>query len=63
VGPQSAVWLAAKVEEACQSQVKEGSVSNFREDEKCLTIREGCNKTSRFLEMAIEAKGGWIGSI
>ena len=63
VGPQSAVWLEAKVEEACQSQAKEGSVSDFREDEKCFMVRKGCNKACRFLEVAIEAEGGRIGSI
>jgi hypothetical protein len=39
------------------------SVSDFREDEKCLTIREGHNKAGRFLEVAIEIEGGRIGSI
>ena len=57
------VWLTTKVEKACQSQVKEGSVSNFQEDEKCLMVREGRNKAGRFLEVAIEADGGWNGSI
>ena len=61
-----------KVEEACRSQAKEGSVSDFREDEKCLTVREGRNKAGKFLKVAIgervvglvrfgshEAKKGW----
>ena len=29
VGPQSAAWLVAKVEEALQSQVKKGSATGF----------------------------------
>ena len=44
VGPQSAVWLATKVEEACLAQSKEGLVSDFWEDEKCLMVREGRNR-------------------
>jgi hypothetical protein len=63
VGPQSTVSLMAKVEKACQSQVKEGSVWDFQEDERCLMIRQGRNKASRFLEVAIEADGDQNGSI
>jgi hypothetical protein len=63
VGPQGAVWLVAKVEEAFQSQVKDGSAKGFREDENSLLVREGCNKAGRFLEVAVEADGGWKGMI
>jgi hypothetical protein len=63
VGPQSAVWLVAKVEEAVQSQVKDGSAMGFREDVNCLLVHEGCNKAGRFLEVAVEVDGGRKGTI
>ena len=62
MGPQSVVWLVAKVEEAFQSHVKDGSATGFREHESRLLVREGCNKAGRFLEVAAEADG-WKGMI
>jgi hypothetical protein len=64
VGPQSAVWLVAKVEEAVQSP--RGQVrldTGFREDETRILVREGCNKAGRFLEVAVEVDGGRKGTI
>jgi hypothetical protein len=53
----------AKVEEVLQFQEKEGSATEFREDENRLLVREGCNKVGRFLEVAVEADGGRNGTI
>jgi hypothetical protein len=64
VGPQSAVWLVAKVEEAVQSP--RGQVrldTGFREDETRILVREGCNKAGRFLEVAVVVDGGRKGTI
>ena len=44
VGPQSSVWLVAKVEEAFLSQVKEVTAAYFYEDENMLMVRGGSNK-------------------
>jgi hypothetical protein len=51
------------VEEVLQFQEKEGSATGFREDENRLLVREGCNKVGKFLEVAVEANGGWNGTI
>jgi hypothetical protein len=63
VGLQGAIWLVTKVEEAVQSQAKDGSAKGFREDGNCLLVREGCNKAGRFLEVAVEVDGVRKGTI
>ncbi|XP_059440244.1 uncharacterized protein LOC132172707 [Corylus avellana] len=51
VGQRSASWLAATVEEASQSQVKEDFVKKFSEEGKSLSVSGGSNKAARFLEV------------
>jgi hypothetical protein len=63
VGPQSSIWLAAKVEEVFLSWVKEVTIAYFREDENVLMVRGGRNKAGKFLEVAIYTEGGRKGVI
>jgi hypothetical protein len=37
--------------------------TDFREEETCILVREGCNKAGRFLEVAVEVDGGQKGMI
>jgi hypothetical protein len=64
VGPQSAVWLVAKVEEAVQSpRGQVGLATDFREEETVILVHEGCNKACGFLEVDVEVDGGRKGII
>ena len=51
VGHRCAPWLVATVEEASQSLVLEDFVKSSSEGRKSLSVREGCNKAGRFLEV------------
>ena len=51
VGHQCASWLAATVEEASLSPMMEDFVKSYSEG-RMLSVRGGCNKAGRFLEVA-----------
>jgi hypothetical protein len=65
-------WLAAMVEEASRSPVLKGFVKSFCEGRKSVSVRGGCNKAGRILEVVVsvdderkgtiwipEARSGW----
>ena len=52
VGHQCASWLAATVEEASLSPMLEDFVKSSSEGRLSLSVRGGCNKAGRFLEVA-----------
>ena len=43
--------------------MKDDSATGFREDENRLLVHEDRNKAGRFLEVVVEADGGWKGTI
>jgi hypothetical protein len=51
VGLRSASWLATTVEEASRSPVLEGFIKSSCEGRKSVSVRGGCNKVGRFLEV------------
>jgi hypothetical protein len=51
VGLRCASWLAATVEEASRSPLLEDFVKSSSEGRKSSSVRGGCNKAGRFLEV------------
>jgi len=62
LGLQGSAWLLASVEEALKVSAKE-FVKYFRQDVKVLMVRKGENKSGRYLEVEVFAKGGRKGAI
>jgi hypothetical protein len=62
-GLQCASWLAAMVEEASQSPVLEDFVQSYSKSRKSSSMRGGCNKAGRFLEVVAFVDDDWKGII
>jgi hypothetical protein len=63
LGTKCSGWLADVVEEAIETQRKDGFARLFREEARVLKVRTGSNKAGCFLEAAVFVEGDRKGVI